>query len=158
MTNRKTTNKYQPPVPIDAITLVVRDNASHQGTYKGSVDLAVPVNTPVLAAADGTVTRVRDDSDRYGEDPSFGQDVNYITIEHAGSELSEYLHLARASSKVRPGQKVKQGQEIAKTGLSGWLYAPHLHFMVYESGKQFQCLDIKFEPPLPDSSDPATSS
>ena len=144
-------NAYLLPVVTESITSIVKDNESHQGAYEGSVDFAVPLNTPVLAALDGIVTRVRDDSSKYGEDISFGQDVNYITIEHTGAELSEYLHLAKSSSKVRVGQKVKQGEEIAKTGLSGWLYAPHLHFMVYNKTKSFQCLDIQFSEPLPNS-------
>ncbi len=130
------------------VTKTVLDNASHEGAYKGSVDFAVPLGTKVLAALDGTVTRVRDDSDKYSDQPSSGYDVNYITIEHANHELSEYLHLAKGSALVQVGQAVKTGQPIALTGLSGWMYAPHLHFMVYpkpKNTKDFQCLDVSFD-------------
>ena len=147
-----TVNTYTLPVQPELVTQIVKDNESHKGAYEGSVDFAVPIGTFVFAAADGIVTRVRDDSDKYGKDISFGQDVNYITIKHVRNELSEYLHLAKSSSLVEPGQKVKQGQEIAKTGLSGWMFAPHLHFMVYnkvEGGQEFQCLDVQFSEPLP---------
>ena len=141
---------YEFPVSTDAVTDVVIDNESHKGPYKGSVDFAVPLSTPVLAAADGVVVRVRDDSDKYGQEKRFGPDVNYITLEHAGGELSEYLHLAKNSAVVKKGQKVKFGQQIALTGLSGWLYAPHLHFMVYKKdSKKFQCKAIKFKQSLP---------
>jgi len=146
----KTSLTYSLPIPPDTLTSVVRDSISHQGVYRGSIDFAVPLTTPVLAAADGVVTRVRDDSDRHGQDPIFGQDVNYITIEHKNNELSEYLHLALGSAKVKVGQKVRQGQQIAETGLSGWLYAPHLHLMVYQKTKNpqdFQCLEIQLRQP-----------
>jgi murein DD-endopeptidase MepM/ murein hydrolase activator NlpD len=142
-----TMNSYGLPVPKAAITAIVKENESHTGIYEGSVDFAVPLDTVVLAAADGIITRVRDNSDKYGTDPSFGQLVNYITIEHPGDELSEYLHLAKGSALVQPGQRVKASQPIAKTGLSGWLYAPHLHFMVYDktdTRNQFRCLDVQF--------------
>ncbi len=146
----ETKNTYYLAVPESAITLIVRDSASHQGAYQGSIDFAVPVDTPVVAAADGLVTRVRDDSDQYGQERSFGPLVNYITIEHGDKELSEYLHLAKGSALVKPGDNVTVGQQIASTGLSGWLYAPHLHFMVYpKSNGKLQCLEVRFKWPLP---------
>ena len=147
----ETKNTYNLAVPESAITLVVKDSESHQGAYQGSIDFAVPVDTPVVAAAEGVVTRVRDDSDEYGQERSFGLLVNYITVEHSDGELSEYLHLAKGSALVKAGDNVNVGQQIARTGLSGWLYAPHLHFMVYpESEDNLQCLEIKFKQPLPE--------
>lgn len=145
----KTTNIYSYPVDKEKITLLVDETASgsHRGAYKGSVDMAVPLNTVVTAAADGVVTRVRDNCDRHGDTIDFGQDMNYITIEHTNGELSEYGHLAKGSAIVKVGQKVKTGQPIAKTGLSGWLFAPHLHFMVYKfvtKPQGFQCLEVRF--------------
>jgi murein DD-endopeptidase MepM/ murein hydrolase activator NlpD len=118
---------------------------SHSGSYKGSIDFAVPVLTEVYAAADGKVVRVKDDSKRYGQEPRYGQDANYITIEHPHNELSEYLHLEFGSAVVKVGDEVVAGQLIAKTGLSSLLYAPYLHFMVYKkvsSAKDFQCLGV----------------
>lgn len=149
---QKTDNLYGLPVSEELITLVVEDNESHQGNYKGSIDFAVPIGSPVFAAADGVVTRVRDDSDKYGQEKSFGSDVNYITIKHKNKELSEYMHLAKDSALVKPGDSVLQGQQIAVTGLSGWLYAPHLHFSVYiKYSDSFRCLDVQFRNKLPGS-------
>lgn len=142
----KTTNTYALPVAKSKVTMIVdaTTSGSHEGSYKGSVDFAVPLGTIVRAAADGVVTRVRDDSDKHGDTPDFGHDVNYITIEHASSEMSEYLHLAKGSAQVKVGESVTSGQAIAKTGLSGWLFAPHLHFMIYKKNENFQCLEVKF--------------
>jgi murein DD-endopeptidase MepM/ murein hydrolase activator NlpD len=144
-----TQNIYIVPLPPDAILLVVKDELFHEGIYQDSIDYAVPVGTSVLAAADGTVTRVRHDSRAYGKDPKFGQDVNYISILHKNNEISEYLHLNADSSLVKVGDKIKAGQQIATTGLSGWLTHPHLHFMVYkktDSWGDFKCLEVRFEP------------
>ena len=144
----KTANIYSYPLNEELVSRVVMDNVSHTGPWKGSVDFAVPLGTEVVAALDGKVTRVRDDSDKYSDNPASGNDVNYITIEHANSELSEYLHLAKNSTLVIVGQTVKSGQPIAETGLSGWLFAPHLHFMVYKQTSKpadFHCLDVKFQ-------------
>ena len=146
----KATNTYSYPVDKRKITLLVDEttSGSHQGAYRGSVDMAAPLNTVVKAAADGVVVRVRDDSNRHGDTIDFGQDMNYITIEHSNGELSEYGHLAKGSDMVKVGQKVKTGQPIAKTGLSGWMFAPHLHFMVYKKTarpEDFQCLIVQFQ-------------
>ena len=143
----KTANRYAHPVDLELVTLVVdaTTSGSHEGAYKGSVDFAVPLGTTVSAAGDGVVLRVRDDSNKYGDIPNFGPDVNYITIRHANNELSEYLHLAKDSALVHVGDRVKQRQPIAVTGMSGWLFAPHVHFMVYRENSEFQCLDVVFK-------------
>lgn len=144
----RSVNTYHLPVNRRLITETVIDSESHTGPYKGSVDFAIPLGTEVLAALDGKVTRVRDDSDKYSEDPASGPDVNYITLEHNNGELSEYLHLAKGSAVVNVGQTVRTGHILAKTGLSGWLYSPHLHFMVYKkdaTNEDFQCLDVRFD-------------
>jgi murein DD-endopeptidase MepM/ murein hydrolase activator NlpD len=147
----KTEGTYLPPLDITLVSFIVSETSSgsHEGAYRGSVDFAVPLGTPVLAAANGKVTRGRDDSDRHGEDPRFGRDANYISIQHDNDEVSEYLHLAKESAKVKVGDIVQAGDVIATTGLSGWLFAPHLHFMVYEDGADFKCLQVNFLPRLP---------
>jgi murein DD-endopeptidase MepM/ murein hydrolase activator NlpD len=143
----KTSNVYSLPVAFEDVTLTVLDNASHTGDFEGSIDLAVPAGTTVFASADGTVVRVRDDSNKFGNDQKYGQDVNYITIQHQNDELSEYLHLAIDSALIKVGDRVKRGEKIAETGLSGWLTAPHLHWMVYKTSG-FPCLQIQLDRPL----------
>ncbi len=145
----KTASIYALPVAESRVTMTVdtTNSGSYEGSYKGSVDFAVPLGTTVRAVADGVVQRVRDDSDRRGGTPDFGSDVNYITIKHTNNELPEYLHFAKDSAQLKVGDTVTSGQAIAKTGLSGWLYAPHLHFMVYKQFAKpegFQCLEVRF--------------
>jgi len=42
-----------------------------------------------------------------------------------------YDHLDYNSSKVKVGQYVRAGEEIAKVGMTGYTYLPHLHFQVF---------------------------
>ncbi|MGN6560321.1 MAG: M23 family metallopeptidase, partial [Candidatus Nitrosocosmicus sp.] len=63
-------------------------------------------------------------------------------------EFSRYDHLMSRSVKVKVGQHVKAGQEIAKVGMTGYTYIPHLHFQVfvitgYDIWNDFDTIDIK---------------
>ena len=55
---------------------------------------------------------------------------NIITILHADSSTSSYLHLKTASALVVDEQFVSEGQLLASVGSSGRSACPHLHFMV----------------------------
>lgn len=85
--------------------------ASHHG-----VDLAAEEGTPVLAAADGTVAKAE-----YGA--VYG---HHALLTHADGSTSLYGHLSALS--VEAGQTVAAGEELGRTGQSGWATGPHLHF------------------------------
>ncbi|MDP4088457.1 MAG: M23 family metallopeptidase [Bacillota bacterium] len=55
---------------------------------------------------------------------------NYIVIRHANEEYSFYGHLIMDSLTVKNGDRVKQGQTIAKVGHTGLSGCPHLHFQL----------------------------
>jgi len=86
----------------------------------------------VLAAADGVVIEAQDgrfDRNKGRNPGGFG---NYITIEHEGGVRTIYAHLKKGSLKVRVGQGVSQGEEIAEVGSSGNSTDAHLHFEVQD--------------------------
>lgn len=56
--------------------------------------------------------------------------ANFITILHADSSTTSYLHLKTNSALVTDNQFVSEGQLIASIGSSGRSACPHLHFMV----------------------------
>jgi murein DD-endopeptidase MepM/ murein hydrolase activator NlpD len=127
-----TVNKYALPVPKALLERIDRiSSPAHIGNLRNAIDLIVPKNTPVLAAGDGLVTYVEDDSNVGGPNPLYMIHTNFITIMHPNGEYSRYDHLEYRSSKVRLGQHVCACQEIAKVGMTGYTYIPHLHFQVF---------------------------
>lgn len=94
------------------------------------VDIAMPVGTPVLAPADGIVSRV----DRAGSGKGLinGNSVFVRHSGHAGFDMSALLHLSRVDVAV--GQRVVEGQQIGLSGNTGRSTGPHLHYQLYLAG------------------------
>ena len=90
------------------------------------VDIAAPLASPVVAAADGVVLHAgyAFTGDRRA---SYGM---LVIIAHSDTEETLYAHLADITlpPPVSPGQLVSRGQIIGYVGLSGWTSGPHLHF------------------------------
>ncbi|WP_031147813.1 M23 family metallopeptidase [Streptomyces erythrochromogenes] len=86
-------------------------------------DFAVPVGTPVNAAAGGVVVKAGPNGG--GDGPAYG---NAIVIKHANNTYSQYAHLSKIQVKV--GQKVSVKQRIALSGNTGNSSGPHLHFEI----------------------------
>ena len=103
---------------VDPITGEV---SSHTGT-----DIACAEGTPILAAADGTVT-VANGLDSWGG--SYGY---YIQIDHGGGLETLYAHCS--SICVTTGQQVQTGQVIGYVGHTGRVTGNHLHFEVHVNG------------------------
>lgn len=94
----------------------------HRDFHEG-VDLAVPVGSPVRSPFPGKVVAV-------AEDPHLGL---AITVEHPGGYRSVYGHTE--ASLVKVGQSVAAGEVIGRSGQSGRVTGPHLHFALYHQGK-----------------------
>jgi murein DD-endopeptidase MepM/ murein hydrolase activator NlpD len=145
-----TLNKYTIPVPKDLLIRIDRTSSPvHFGSLRNAVDLIAPQSTPVHAAADGKVIFVHDDSNVGGASPSYWSYTNFISIMHPNGEYSRYDHLEYGSAKVRVGQQVCAGQEIARVGMTGFTYIPHLHFHVfvftgYNIWTDFDTLEVKY--------------
>lgn len=97
----------------------ITDPAGHTG-----IDYALYLGTPVLAAADGQVTRVSHLQSGYG---------THVVIEHEDGLETIYAHLSHVSVGV--GVRVLAGQIIGLSGNSGRSTGPHLHFEVRRDGK-----------------------
>ena len=127
-----TNNRYNMPIPLECVQKIDRNSSpAHILSLRNAIDFVAPQNTPVLAAADGVVIFVKDDSNTGGPYPFYWDFTNFITIAHSNGEYSRYDHLQYHSAKVRAGQKIKSGQEIARIGMTGFTYIPHLHFQVF---------------------------
>lgn len=91
--------------------------------HKG-IDIAAPVGTPILAAADGEVISSGWNSGGFG---------NLVRIRHFDGTVTLYAHNSKIL--VRPGEFVKQGQHIANMGSTGFSTGPHLHFEIHPNGQ-----------------------
>jgi murein DD-endopeptidase MepM/ murein hydrolase activator NlpD len=84
------------------------------------VDLAAAQDTPVVAAAGGTVQFV-------GFDRGYGK---HVIVRHAWGYTTYYAHLSAFASGLRMGAHVSQGQPLGAVGQTGVATGPHLHFEV----------------------------
>ncbi|MBQ4801436.1 M23 family metallopeptidase [Aquimarina sp. MMG015] len=106
-----------PPVK-GSITSKYNVNEKHY-----AIDIAVPKDTPIKAAASGTVI--------FAEWTS--ETGHVIILEHGNSLLTVYKH--NASLTKQQGELVKSGEVIATAGSTGELSTgPHLHFELWRDG------------------------
>jgi murein DD-endopeptidase MepM/ murein hydrolase activator NlpD len=132
MTNNPVINRYILPVPKDLLQRIDRTSSpAHVGKLRNAIDFIVDESTPILAAANGLVTFVKDNSNTGGSSPIYWNHSNFIIIKHSNGEYSRYDHLLYNSSRVKADQYIKAGEEIAKVGMTGFTYLPHLHFQVF---------------------------
>lgn len=82
--------------------------------YHTGIDYAVPVGTDVLAVADGTITNA-----------NWGKAYGIALVQAIDGGWFIYAHLS--STLVKPGDQVKAGQVIAKSGNTGNSTGAHLH-------------------------------
>ena len=87
------------------------DPITGETSYHSGTDIAVPEGTPILAAADGTVT-VANALDSWGG--SYGY---YVKLDHGGGLTTLYAHCS--SICVTAGQQVQAGEVIAYVGQTG---------------------------------------
>jgi murein DD-endopeptidase MepM/ murein hydrolase activator NlpD len=144
-------NRYRLPIPKEFLKSIDKTSSpAHLGKLRNAIDLIVDEETSVLAAADGIVTFVKDDSDIGGSNPLYWNHSNFIVIMNSNGEYSRYDHLSYNSSKVRVGQYVRAGEVIARVGMTGFTYIPHLHFQVFvvtgiNAWTDFDTLEVDFD-------------
>jgi len=129
-----TTTSYEFIVPVKQVNLSQANVFCYDKTldryavHKG-MDFAASAGTEVLAAVDGTVESVYKNDQLYGA---------VITIKHANGLQTVYKFIDPAEN-LKAGDKVNRGDVIgtvaAATGVEN-MEGDHLHFEVYENGKQ----------------------
>jgi murein DD-endopeptidase MepM/ murein hydrolase activator NlpD len=89
------------------------------GARNDGIDVAVPEGTPVKAAEDGVVAYAGNELKSYG---------NLVLIRHSNGYVTAYAHASEIL--VKRDQPIKRGQVIAKSGQTGGVNAPQLHFEI----------------------------
>lgn len=154
-TDRKASHSWGIPTQRYAYDFLIVDAEEKSFSGNGKVlESYYCYGKDILAPADGVVVSV---ATKHPNSRVYGNGIveckahdirgNYITIKHNGNEYSTIAHIKPNSVTVKKGQKVTQGQIIARCGNSGNTSEPHVHFQV-SSGKSFFTsagLPIKFK-------------
>lgn len=108
---------------------IYKTRRAHLGT-----DYAAPTGTPILATADGTISRAA---------RSRGNGI-YVKIRHNSTYDTQYLHMSKIASGIRPGVRVKQGDVIGFVGSTGAATGPHVCYRFWKNGRQINHRAEKF--------------
>ena len=107
---------------------------AHLGT-----DYAAPRGTPILATGDGKIIEAR--YKKYNG--------NYVKIHHNSMYMTQYLHMNKIGSGIKPGVYVKQGDVIGYVGSTGLATGPHVCYRFWKFGEQVNHLKEDFPPSEP---------
>lgn len=91
--------------------------------FHAGLDIAAPKGTPVHAVAEGMVTYA-------GVRHGYG---NVVEIDHGNGYMTRYAHNSKLL--VHPGERVRVGTIIARTGSTGRSTGAHVHFEVWLKGR-----------------------
>ncbi|MET0221034.1 MAG: LysM peptidoglycan-binding domain-containing M23 family metallopeptidase [Tardiphaga sp.] len=93
--------------------------AKTNGKSNDGINVAVPEGTPIKAAEDGVVAYSGNELKGYG---------NLVLVRHSNGFVTAYAHASELM--VKRGETIKRGQVIAKSGQSGEVGSPQLHFEI----------------------------
>ncbi len=113
---------------------VLKRYKAHLGT-----DYAAPTGTPIRAVGDGIVTEAQ----------YKGGNGNYVKIRHNSTYSTQYLHMSKIATGMKPGKAVTQGETIGYVGSTGLATGPHLCFRFWKNGVQVDALKVDLPPAKP---------
>jgi murein DD-endopeptidase MepM/ murein hydrolase activator NlpD len=89
------------------------------GQQNDGINLAVPEGTPIKAAEDGVVAYAGNELKGYG---------NLVLVRHTNGFVTAYAHASELT--VKRGDSIRRGQVIGKSGQTGNVTSPQLHFEI----------------------------
>lgn len=110
-----------------------------------AVDIAMSVGTSIHASRSGVVVDVARDFFIGGKVKKYLERANFVMILHDDGTIATYAHLDLESVIVRPGERVREGKMIARSGNTGFSGGPHLHFVIQKNvGMELVSVPFKF--------------
>ena len=97
----------------------------HNGHKGLDITTGGALGRPIVASASGVVEVAGSTGNSYGQQ---------VVINHGNGIKTRYAHCVYGSIRVRAGQRVTAGQQIASIGSTGNSTGPHLHFEVIVNG------------------------
>ena len=136
--------------PVKFSRISSRYNLKRRIAYYGRVkphkgtDYAAPIGTPIMSTANGRVTE-----SKYAKGNG-----NYVKIRHNSTYSTQYLHMSKIKSGIRPGVYVNQGEVIGYVGSTGLATGPHVCYRFWKNGVQVDPFKTKLPPsdPISDAS------
>ncbi|VAW29568.1 Peptidase, M23/M37 family [hydrothermal vent metagenome] len=119
ISSRYSGNRYHP---------VLKRYKAHRGT-----DFAAPRGTPIRSVGEGTVVAAQ-----YTKNNG-----NYVKIRHNSIYTTQYLHMSKIATGMKPGAHVKQGQTIGYVGATGLATGNHVCYRFWKGGYQVDALKVK---------------
>jgi murein DD-endopeptidase MepM/ murein hydrolase activator NlpD len=113
-----TSSPFGPTRKYIGVSKVTGKSCESTSVHRG-YDMAAPVGTSVVAPADGTVILA---------DPDLYYEGGAVFLDHGQGLTSVFMHLSEVD--VKPGDVVRRGDRVAKTGNTGRTTGPHLHWAV----------------------------
>lgn len=107
---------------------------AHRGT-----DFAARTGTPIRSVGDGVIVEAR-----YSK-----YNGNYVKVKHNGIYSTQYLHMSKIKSGIRPGVRVSRGQTIGFVGSTGLARGSHLCYRFWKNGVQVDALKVDIPPSEP---------
>jgi hypothetical protein len=108
----------------------------HDGTdFAVATRARMEAGVPVLAAAPGAVTAVRDGMADFALSSSDQGCGNAVLVDHGQGWQTAYCHMMQGSVLVTQGDTVKAGTALGLIGQSGQAEFPHLHLSVRRNGQ-----------------------
>ena len=124
-----------------------------EGYFHSGLDITAPMNSPIIASADGVVENLEYDREGRGRG-------NTVVLNHSAATggqmlFTQYQHLN--VFRVTVGQSVKRGEVIGLSGNTGKSSGPHLHFNIQPTaGPWSRAVEtynpLDWLPQIPDSS------
>jgi hypothetical protein len=146
----KSDTEYRMPFDCDVTKTCSSGNhtSNHDGKDEYAYDWATPIGTSVRAMRTGTVLRVRNVSPPGSPCYSGGGSecanyANTVEIKHSDGTVALYMHLSEGT--VSPGDPIAQGDELGKSGTSGWSTGPHVHVQVQDDCGIWWCQSMPFK-------------